>query len=58
MLLTVKDGFVNILNYLYEEKLRLEGINTAHITLIPKKSSVPQDINFSPAKVHHKTHGK
>jgi hypothetical protein len=38
MLLTFKDDFINILNDLYEEKLRLECINTAHITLIPKKA--------------------
>jgi hypothetical protein len=41
---TIKEDFIKLVNDFYEENIMLESINTAHITLIPKKSN-PLDMN-------------
>jgi hypothetical protein len=41
---TIKGDFVRMFNDFYEENIQLVYINTAHITLIPKKSD-PHDLN-------------
>jgi hypothetical protein len=36
---TIKEDFIKLVNDLYEENIQLDSVNTAHITLIPKKSN-------------------
>jgi hypothetical protein len=40
----IKEDFVKLVNEFYKEDIMLDSINTAHITLIPKKSN-PMDMN-------------